>query len=675
MSNNIFFGLNIGRSSLLSHQKALDVTGHNLANIQTENYSRQRISLTQSQPTITAQGSQGSGVKIEHVERMQSSYIERQIAKASVRNGYDAARADGLDELQSLLGEPSDDGLSAALNEFWNAWESLSMNPTDAAIRSQVVDRSMNLATVYNRKIEGMTSLEDTFNDSISDSISEVNALSKDLADMNSEIAKAEAGGFPANDMRDQRDKLVRDLSVKIGIEMVSDGSYVNIKLPGDGPYIIHRNKSFEITGIPDADNHLSSFMIEPSPIEISGGELGALVELRDEDSLQLREKLSMMMATIVDRVNDLHSKGTDRDGQLGQQLFVWDGEAASAVVVPSSGVSRVSFDDNLEVGTHRVEVVAVDDALVEVDSLSTLTPGLGSIEVSQTGGAYSGAMTLNQDYHVRVISANVGAANLDGLGLQLFRGEEAIGDSVSISGAAPTTVSWTDVDGMTLEASIIPGADGPFIAGQRSGGLATTGWVSLDGASVNLSSAPIDLSTQNNIQLFGGGNDNYMPGGSATVTFSGASFSGASFTVYGPSAELALNGAVALDPNKLAAAETPLNGSAAQPGSGENARMIADLSAKAIFEDVKEPPSGFFSEIVLTLGSKSRDADMFMQASSSVLLQLDAQRENMSGVNVDEEMIQLIQYQRGFEAAARFITTVDGMIDTLINRVGLVGR
>jgi len=674
--NNIFFSLNIGRSSLLAHQKALDVAGHNLANIQTENFSRQRISLTQGYPNITAQGSVGSGVEVEKIERLQSAYLERQISKTTVRNGYDETKTSGLDELQMLLGEPSENGLSAALSEFWNSWEMLAMSPSDTAIRTQVVDRANNLAEVYNRKIEGMLSLEDTFNDSISDVIIEVNALAKDLADMNSEIAKAEAGGFPANDLRDQRDKIVRDLSGKIGIETVSDGSYLNIKLLGDNaPYLVHRNKSFDIGSTPDADGHLTDFKIDPSPIEISGGELGALIELRDEDSPDLRSRLSQFMATIADRVNDLHSQGVDMEGEEGLQFFTWSGEPDSVVVAPSSGISRIAFDENLEAGTHRIDVAAIDSDLVEVDSLSTLTQGQGSISLKQTVGAYSGNLVLNSDYYVKIVTPNSNLATLDGLTLQLFRNEEAIGDPVSLSGVSPATATWTDVDGMTLEAETTIGADGPFIAGQRSGGLATVGWLSMDGGSVDLTSAPIDLSTQNNIPLVGGSDYDYLLGGEATITFSGSSFDGASFTVYSPSAELSLNAAIALDSNKLAAAENPDDGSAAQSGNGETARKIADLASQSIFEDVKEPPSGVLSEIVLSLGEQSRNADMFRQTSSSVLLQLDAQRENLSGVNVDEEMVQLIQFQRGFEAAARFITTIDGMIDTLINRVGLVGR
>jgi flagellar hook-associated protein 1 FlgK len=100
-------------------------------------------------------------------------------------------------------------------------------------------------------------------------------------------------------------------------------------------------------------------------------------------------------------------------------------------------------------------------------------------------------------------------------------------------------------------------------------------------------------------------------------------------------------------------------------------ARRIADLAAQEIFENTGETAAGFLGAAVQSLGAKARDAEVFEKASGSILAQVQAQRESETGVNLDEEMVQLLQYQRGFEAAARFLTTVDELIDTLINSVG----
>jgi hypothetical protein len=329
-----------------------------------------------------------------------------------------------------------------------------------------------------------------------------------------------------------------------------------------------------------------------------------------------------------------------------------------------SGGLTGVEFDVNLESGTHHLEVASVDGLVANRwGDLSA-----GSVDLSASG-TYSGPNALNVDYHVRVVAANGGPGSLDGLRVQLFRGDEPAGDALAVSGAGPVTVTWAGVDGLQFDAVIAGGA--AYVPGERSDGISTTGRVRLDDGT----DVAVDLTTSNNL-VFAGGNDNgFLAGGTATVNFSGTPFYGSTFTVYDPAGRLALDSVVAGDTDKVAAARVPEAGGPPAAGDGETARQIADLATQAIFEAIAETPSGFLSRTVQSLGAKGRDAGVFEEASKSVLLQLDAQREAVSGVNVDEEMVQLLQYQRGFEAAARFLTTVDGLIDTLINRVGLVGR
>jgi flagellar hook-associated protein FlgK len=365
-----------------------------------------------------------------------------------------------------------------------------------------------------------------------------------------------------------------------------------------------------------------------------------------------------------VDRVNALHAAGVDRDGLAGRNLFGWDGEAPAATMAPSGGLSEIELGANLESGTHHLAVTSVD-ALV-ANSRGDLSAGSISLSAS---GAFSGPNALNLDYHVRVVSANSAPGRLDGLRVQLFRDDEPIGETLELAGSGPATVSWTGVDGMQFEA-VVEGA-ALYTVGERGDGLSTTGRVSLDGGvEVN-----VDLTTTNNIVFVGADERGFLAGGAATANFSGSSFYGSSFTVYGSSARLIVDSAVAADTDKVVAARAPELGDRPAPGDGETARQIADLATQTIFEAIEETPTGFLSRAVQSLGAKSRDAVVFEETSASVLLQLDAQRESISGVNMDEEMVQLLQFQRGFEAAARFLTTVDGLIDTLINRVGLVGR
>ncbi|GAB4263472.1 MAG: hypothetical protein Kow0092_14400 [Deferrisomatales bacterium] len=665
---NVFFGLNIGRSSLLAHQAALDVTGHNLANIQTEGYSRQRVEFGQAMPVLTPQGSLGSGVNAERIERIQYAHMERQIQRVASQNGYDVTLAEGIDELQAVLGEPSSDGLNGALSEFWNAWETLSARPADAALRAQVIDRAGHVAELYNRVAQGLTQAEAGYDQRLADLVAEVNGVAAQLADLNGSIVRAEAGGFPANDLRDQRDRLVRQLSESLAVDVELDGASVNLRVGGGGPYLVNRGEAYELTGTSDGDGHLGDFHVGLAAAEVSGGTAGALLELRDELSPGLRRDLADWMATVVTAVNELHTAAVDRDGQAGRNLFLWQGEADSVSLAPSTGIAAAAPSATLEPGTHHLAVTA--DADLSGNTLGDLSAGTIDLEYT---GSYEGA-TLNLDYHVQVVAANAADGSLDGLQIQLYRGDEAVGAVVAFdaaAGASQTDVALGTVDGLTFTADVSLLASESFTAGERSDGWSTKGTAALDGGAA----VAVDLTTQNNLTFTGGGDNGFTAGGTVTVNFAGKAFDGAAFTVYGPSATLAVDPVVAADTDKVAAARPPEGGGAPPTGDGEMARRLADLATEKIFEAVDETASGFFGRIVQSVGAQGRDARVFEEASRSVLLQLEAQRANVSGVNLDEEMVLLIQYQRGFEAAARFVTTVDGMLETLVNRLGLVGR
>ncbi len=659
--SNLFFGLNIGRSGLVSNQAALDITGHNLANVQTEGYSRQRAALVQSIPVQVADHTFGSGVSLDGVERLQLGWLERQVNRVQVRNGYDAMLSRGISELQTLLGEPAADGIGTAMSSFWNSWEALSVRPTDSGLRAQVIEQAQHLATVYNQKIEGFQAAEARFDEQLTDLIASVNETAAELADINGAIAKAEAAGRSANDLRDQRDQLVSQVARQLGVEVETDGSYLNLRLPGGGPYLVNRIHSFEITHGVNELGHATDFRVGNGPAPISGGEAEALLKLRDDLSAGLRADLNRLMGTVADRVNELHTAGYDRDGEPGRNLFVWSGAGSRVDFAGSANLVEVAADPALEVGTHRLQVTAVDPALTP-NGRGTLSAGSVSLSAS---GAYAGPLTLNADYHVRVLDPNTTPGSLEGLRVQLFRGAEAVGPVVSFSGVAAGSATGVDlgsVDGVTFRADLAVPGSGTMQRGERSDGLATTGSASLDGGAP----VAVDLTRDNNILFTGGSAGGYTPGATATVNFAQGAFSGGTFTLSGAAARLEVDRVVAADTDKVAAATDP-----AASGDGEMARRIASLASVRIFEDTDDTASGFLGTTVQALGARGREAEVFEQASSSILLQLEAQSESVSGVNVDEEMVLLIQYQRGFEAAARFLTTVDGLLDTLINGLG----
>jgi flagellar hook-associated protein 1 FlgK len=664
---NLFFGLNIGRSALLSNQAALDVAGHNLANVQTEGYSRQRVEMTPSLPIQDQSHVYGSGVTVDKVDRISAAWVERQLNRIQGQNGYDSSLKSGLDEIQAMLGEPSADGIGAALTDFWNSWDSLSVQPGDSGLRAQVLNQAENLAAMFNQRVGALGEAEERFDQAVTDSVAQVNTMLQELAGLNATVANAEAIGRPANDMTDRRDLLVNQIAEKLGVEVETDGPHLNLRLPGGGPYVVSRNTAFEITYGVNSAGYATDFRIGGGPpAPVTGGEIGALLTLRDEISSGVRGDLTQWMVTVTDRVNDLHVSGYDRDGNAGRNLFTWSGAWDSISVAASSGVQQLGAVASLQAGTHHLQVAAVTG--LAGNGNGSLAAGTG-ITLNAVNGAtfaadYSGALAINQDYHVRVVAGGGAVGDLSGTRVQLYRGDESVGNVVTLgAGGTLNGVALGAVDGVEFEADFSAGGSS-LVTGNRSAGLSTVGTVLLDGGAPAIA---VDLTGPTSTYTFvGGGDSGYLSGGTATTTFSGAVFSGASFTLYGAESTLAVDGIVANDADRVAASADPN-----APLNGDLARQIADLATQRIHENSHETPAFMLGRIVQQLGAKGQEAEVFENSSSSILLQLQAQRESVSGVNVDEEMVLLIQYQRGFQAAARFLNTVDGLLDQLINNVG----
>lgn len=658
---NLFFGLNIGRSALLTNQAALDVAGHNLANVQTQGYTRQRLEVSASLPIQDQNFTFGSGVVIDQVNRIGAAWVDRQINRMQGQNSYDTAMKAGLEEIQAMLDEPSSDGIGASLTAFFNSWDALSGQPGDSGLRAQVLNQAQGLAGMFNQRIGALREAEERFDQTVVDVLGQTNTLLGEMAALNAKVATAAATGNPANDLTDRRDLLVNQISQKLGVEVETDGAYLNLRLPGGGPYVVSRNHAFEITSGTNRDGYVSDVRVGGgAAVNLPGGEVGALLTLRDEVSRGVRDDLTGWMVAVTDQVNGLHVSGFDRDANPGRNLFTWGGAWDSVSLAASSGVQQIRPSDTLQAGTHHLQVTAVT-GLAE-NHRGTLAAATDIDLRALNAGNYSGALALNLDYHVRVEAGGAVGTAADPQ-VRLYRGDAAVGDVVTLGvGATLNDLDLGTVDGVTFQADFTDGAS--LVTGARSDGLATIGTVSLDGGlpavAVDLTAGVVDY------RPVGGSASGFLAGGTVDVRFTGEVFSGGSFTLYESGSTLAVDGLVAKDADLLATS-TDRNA----PLGGELARQIADLATQRLHETSHETPAAMLGRIVQQLGAKGQEANVFESSSSSILLQLQTQRESLSGVNVDEEMVLLIQYQRGFQAAARFLNTVDGLLDQLINQVG----
>ncbi|WP_243290286.1 flagellar hook-associated protein FlgK [Bacillus sp. FJAT-47783] len=222
-----FLGLEIAKSALRAQQSALFTTGHNIANANTPGYTRQRVNLEQSTPYPAPSkyrpempGQFGTGVSSREVQRVRDGFLDVQFRGESTKTGYWQSRADALEKMEEIMNEPSESGLSITMDRFWQSLQDLAINPTNAGARSVVRERGIAVAETFNYLSNSLTAIQNDLKSEIDLNVKEINSLLTQINNINTQIGEIEPHGYLPNDLYDERDRLLDQLS-----------SFVNIKV------------------------------------------------------------------------------------------------------------------------------------------------------------------------------------------------------------------------------------------------------------------------------------------------------------------------------------------------------------------------------------------------------------------------------------------------------------
>jgi flagellar hook-associated protein 1 FlgK len=235
-----FHGIETAKRSLFTQTAALHTTGHNIANANTEGYSRQTVKMNASTPIdayaflrSTAPGQLGTGVEFGSIERIRESFLDEQFRGENSALGSWTIQSDTLDKLEAIFNEPSDTGISTVMNNFWKSWSELSKNPEDGTARKIVVQSAQSMTDALNYMSKQLDNLDNDLAANLSVKGTEIQTYLSSLADLNKSIFKIEGMGDKANDLRDQRDLIVDKLSKIVNITVTdTDGGY-NISMGG----------------------------------------------------------------------------------------------------------------------------------------------------------------------------------------------------------------------------------------------------------------------------------------------------------------------------------------------------------------------------------------------------------------------------------------------------------
>jgi flagellar hook-associated protein 1 len=242
-----FHGLETARRGMFTQQSALYTTGHNIANANTPGYSRQRVNFEQTEPYPAASlnrpqipGQMGTGVKAGSVQRVREGFLDLQYRAENNKLGYWEARADALKKMEDIMNEPSDSGLAKTMDQFWQALQDLSVNPENEGARSVVRQRGLAVVETFHYLADSLTAIQNDLGNQISVTIKEINSIAEQLYKINQQIGEIEPHGYLPNDLYDERDRLLDQLSNLVNIKIEAKSSGGNALPIADGIYKVY---------------------------------------------------------------------------------------------------------------------------------------------------------------------------------------------------------------------------------------------------------------------------------------------------------------------------------------------------------------------------------------------------------------------------------------------------
>lgn len=338
-------GVEIGRRALQAQQVALQVTSHNIANANTEGYSRQRVDLAN---VAGVQGGLGTGSDALGIERQRNTLLDAQVrAEQQVLGRWEAIeRAStgleaifnepagaGSSEAGTIFNEPSGLGLSGSLSRFWNAWQDLANVPESGAARAAVRQEADFLVTTMHQFSQQLSDSRTGLDAEVVSEVEEINAILDQMAAINSELPRASFIGGTSADLEDQRDRLIEDLSSKVDISVISrENGQVSVLLSGHNLVQATNSVHLEVRTLTQSDFPTSNvfFGDDGSPAPVSEGRLKGLMEVRDSVIPDYLGRLDQIAETMVQEINRLHRSGYGVDGTSGVDFFDNSNNSAS---------------------------------------------------------------------------------------------------------------------------------------------------------------------------------------------------------------------------------------------------------------------------------------------------------------------------------------------------------
>ncbi len=701
--------LDIGKSGLFASQACIEVTGNNIANVDTDGYSRRRVELEEALSIDYQPGQLGTGVDAVSVVRFFDKFVEEQYLDKLADSEHYEALYNGLLSVESLFNEANQPGINSQLSTFFSDWQDLTLDPENYPKRQVLIEDARNLAAMVREADDTLFDLQQQMNQFIEQDIETVNDLAEEIADINSQVAVHLRQGNNPNALYDERDKKVRELAAIMDVKVIDNGGAEFEVMTQAGHTIVDGLETFSfrfasetsITQLSETSSFDGQIYFEGTDdFEYTLEVVSAGAVSNGTDAAQFRLSLDGGQSWVTDEDGNTQLYSAREFGQQVQvgDLKIWFGSSTDETGSPT--------DPNLSVGDKftilpKKSVFWVTAAGNEVN-VTPQTYMNGQANTTRlTGGSMTGYFDLRDDHIGRyrdrlegfteALVWEVNKIHSQGAGLQAF--SQATG---TYSVDYDDTALGSDSTGLAFGDRLQSGVSSMYFFSAATGELASSssfGFLDFDAATpgvqgfnpnqhtmsdvssaINNTFGTFVTATISNHQLmitsdpgytFGFGTDSagiYAALGLNTF------FEGGGDGVY----SLAINDVVVADSDFLNAGH--VNGAGEMnPGDNTTALDIAGLqqkevSVKTLVDGATDQTiSQYYDSLVGLVGVDTANAEFNYNYESTLAKELNDRQEEVSGVNLDEEMTNLIKFQHSYRAAAKLITTADEMFQTVL--------
>lgn len=649
MASNI---LSIGKSALNAAQIGLSTTGHNIANASTPGYTRQVVVQAAAQAQNFGYGYIGQGAEVTGVMRVYNDILARQMISLQSTSQAYSTYGNQLSAIDNMLSDETA-GLNPAMNDFFASVQALATKPNDIPSRQTMLSSAQSLVNRLNSLDSRLNEIEDGVNSQLTSSVSLVNSYAKQIASLNDIIEQSisTTGNMP-NDLMDQRDQLVSELSKQIKTTIVPQNQGTYNVFVGNGLPLVVGKDSYNLT--------TTTSPTDPSRIEVAyqssskttvlgasslaGGVIGGLVQFRADSLDVVQNQIGQIAVALAGTFNEQHAQGLDRNGNPGGALFN----------IPAP----VTTTNSANTGSGVLSAQIVDPSAITSSNYKVQYDGSNFI------------ITRLSDQTAQTFSSL--PQTIDGLTITQQSGTNNAGDSFLVrptaNAASTLSLAITDVNKLAVGGPVVTSALGTGNTGTGAisalevdssyAGTPLTGTLNFTYTSGLPNTLTLAPSTQAVTVTYGGVSTTYPAGTPITYT-SGATISvgGTSFVISGTPA----NGdQFDISPGTSTGASDNRNGLLlAGLQTGGNVALVGSSS--------KNTYTTAFAQMVNNVGNKARELKVTGEAETKALEQATAAMQSESGVNLDEEATNLIRYQQAYQAAGKMMQIASDLFDVLL--------